>query len=419
MMKSKTERLIEKITERSRGSLLPREPIHKDQIGPRRPDHRCFVNALKGHGDLVTALCFSSDGRELVTGCADGVVRVFKLDNVQSSSFKFVKIPIPAGGQPTAVAFADEASSVVVAAQYSSGSNLYKYGEGESNTTKHKNHEQPKPSVPELKWVRMKVHQTRAIVTLAGTTASYDTAGGSPLIVSCSEGSDIILWNGKSGKILGTTETNQLENSIATISPNGRYIAAAAASSADVKIWEIIFTKTGSVKEITGVMQLKGHESAVTWLCFSSNSEQIISASKDGTIRIWNIDVRYDFHQEPQILKVFPIPLHDLKGDILHYEHLDISPDGTILAASHGPILQWLCAETGKVLDTHYEAHAEKITAIAWAPKKLRVGRDHKMVLATAGADERVKLWVVPVDPPLEVASVVQTNGRGTFQSPP
>lgn len=31
-------------------------------------------------------------------------------------------------------------------------------------------------------------------------------------------------------------------------------------------------------------------QSAVTWLCFSPNSEQIITASKDGTIRIWNIN---------------------------------------------------------------------------------------------------------------------------------
>lgn len=31
-------------------------------------------------------------------------------------------------------------------------------------------------------------------------------------------------------------------------------------------------------------------QSAVTWLCFSPNSEQIITASKDGSLRIWNIN---------------------------------------------------------------------------------------------------------------------------------
>lgn len=68
MMKSKTERVIERIRERSWGpSFLPREPVHKDQIGFRRPNHPCFVNALNGHKDSVVALCFSSDGQNLVT----------------------------------------------------------------------------------------------------------------------------------------------------------------------------------------------------------------------------------------------------------------------------------------------------------------------------------------------------------------
>ena len=48
-------------------------------------------------------------------------------------------------------------------------------------------------------------------------------------------GTDIILWHGKSGKILGTVDTNQLKNTMATISPNGRFLAAAA-FTADVKV---------------------------------------------------------------------------------------------------------------------------------------------------------------------------------------
>jgi WD40 repeat protein len=31
-------------------------------------------------------------------------------------------------------------------------------------------------------------------------------------------------------------------------------------------------------------------QSAVTCLCFAPNSEQIITASKDGSIRVWNIN---------------------------------------------------------------------------------------------------------------------------------
>ena len=48
-------------------------------------------------------------------------------------------------------------------------------------------------------------------------------------------GTDIILWHGKTGKTLGHVDTNQLKNNMAAVSPNGRFIAAAA-FTADVKV---------------------------------------------------------------------------------------------------------------------------------------------------------------------------------------
>lgn len=54
---------------------------------------------------------------------------------------------------------------------------------------------------------------------------------------------------------------------------------------------------------------------------------------------------------------MFSIPLHDSSGATLHYDRLSISPDGRILAATHGSTLQWLSVETGKVLDTADKAH--------------------------------------------------------------
>lgn len=68
-------------------------------------------------------------------------------------------------------------------------------------------------------------------------------------------------------------------------------------------------------------------------------------------------EVRYHLDEDPKTLKVFPIPLHDSSGSTLLYDRLSISPDGKILAATHGSTLQWLCTETGKVLDTADKAH--------------------------------------------------------------
>lgn len=99
--------------------------------------------------------------------------------------FRFLRINLPAGGHPTAVAFADEASSVVVACDAFSGSSLYMYGEEKTAATDSK---QAKLPLPEIKWEQHKVHDKRAILTVVGTKATYGSADGSTIIVSCSEG---------------------------------------------------------------------------------------------------------------------------------------------------------------------------------------------------------------------------------------
>lgn len=107
--------------------------------------------------------------------------------------FRFLRINLPAGGHPTAVAFADEASSVVVACDAFSGSSLYMYGEEKTAATDSK---QAKLPLPEIKWEQHKVHDKRAILTVVGTKATYGSADGSTIIVSCSEGKLELKLNG-------------------------------------------------------------------------------------------------------------------------------------------------------------------------------------------------------------------------------
>lgn len=151
------------------------------------------------------------------TACGDGVVRIFRLDDISSKSFKygslfnlsqhnyyrcifmiaidcifpnlprFLRINMPAGGHPKAVVFADNASSVVVASQTLTGASLYLYGEEKPKTTEEQK-QQAKLPLPEIKWQHHKVHDKRAILTLVGTKATYGTADGSTIIASCSEG---------------------------------------------------------------------------------------------------------------------------------------------------------------------------------------------------------------------------------------
>lgn len=94
---------------------------------------------------------------------------------------------MPLGGHPLAVTFGDDSTSVVVASQTLSGCSLYMFGDDGAKTANEPK-QQAKPPLPEIKWEHLKTHDKRAILTLYGATASYGSADGSSIIVSCSEG---------------------------------------------------------------------------------------------------------------------------------------------------------------------------------------------------------------------------------------
>lgn len=83
---------------------------------------------------------------------------------------------------------------------------------------------------------------------------------------------------------------------------------------------------------------------------------QCTTLSPELTISVTSA-VRYHLDEDPKTLRVLPVPLHDSKGSTCLYEHMGISPDGKVLAVTSGLTMQWLCAETGVVLDTAEKAH--------------------------------------------------------------
>jgi WD40 repeat protein len=380
---------------KNRGSNPKQRSLAAEKAHPHHHHHHLELNTLKGHADAVTGIAFTSNGRGLATACGDRIVRVFKLDDASSKSFKFLRINLPSGSScPTAVAFGEGASQLVVATQDLSGTGLCMYASAGGQAAAAAK-EQGKLPLPDVKWELKNVHNKKGIVSLMGAPSTYGSGNGGVLVVSSSEGTDIKLWIAESGKCVGTVDTNQLKNTMATLSPNARFLAAAA-FTADVKVWEVVYGKDNQVKEVTKVMQLKGHKSAVTWLDFTWDSERIVTASKDGTIRIWNINVRYHLDEDPKCLKVIQIPLLDAKGAPVHYDRLAISPDNRMLAVIHGTTLQWLELETGKVLDTAENAHDGEITSLVWAPQPLPTERGKATILATASVDKKVKLWYPP-----------------------
>lgn len=95
-----------------------------------------------------------------------------------------LRLNLPAGAHPTAIAFSEGATSVVVAAQTLSGSSLYMYADVSNKPAG----QEIKILPPDVKWEHHKIHAEKSVLNLTAACATYGSGDGSTIIASCSEG---------------------------------------------------------------------------------------------------------------------------------------------------------------------------------------------------------------------------------------
>jgi WD40 repeat protein len=101
--------------------------------------------------------------------------------------------------------------------------------------------------------------------------------------VTCSWDGSLRLWDLESGKQIGEDwrDDNNAVRSM-TLSPDGKTIASGSGGGDyNVRLWDV---KTRKV-----IANWTGHTYVVCTLCWSADSERVVSGSWDGTARIWNV----------------------------------------------------------------------------------------------------------------------------------
>jgi WD40 repeat protein len=147
-----------------------------------------------------------------------------------------------------------------------------------------------------------------------------------------------------------------------SFSPNGKTLASASKDNT-VKLWDI---NSGQV-----IKTLKGHISGVIKVNFSPDGKTLASASGDGTVKLWDIN-------SGQVIKT-------LKGNTSGVIKVNFSPDGKTLASASGDgtVRLW-DINSGQVIKT-LKGHTSGVI-------KVNFSRDGK-TLASASYDRTVKLW--------------------------
>ncbi|CRK97573.1 CLUMA_CG010959, isoform A [Clunio marinus] len=131
---------------------------------------------------------------------------------------------------------------------------------------------------------------------------SLDIACNGKFIMTATNTTDIVLWDIR-GNVLDHLDTCLMTNYCAKISPCGRFIAVSGFTP-DVRLWEVKFNKTElrSYDKIVKAFDLTGHKSGVWDFAFDQDSTHLASVCKDGTFKLFHIDIDYLRGESPKCL---------------------------------------------------------------------------------------------------------------------
>lgn len=325
-------------------------------------NHRRQFAILKGHTGDVFDLEFSLNGKYMASTSQDRTVRLWSVKDFKEKEHKYVRANVDFD-HGTKVNFSPDTRAFITALANGNTIRVFKVNKKKDGSGASITGEFDFP-----------VKHSAEIINIA-------VASSGKFIMSCSSDTTIILWNLK-GEVLSIIDTRQMNNSFASISPCGKLVASAGFTP-DVKLWAVEFTKSDEFKQVSRAMELKGHTAGVYHFSFSADSKRMATVSKDGTWKIWDIDVEYTKKQDPHLLIT---GIYDASFGVYNNMLISMSPDAYVTAVAMGRSVGIFNTENGNLEELLEEVHGDDITAIAWHPSS--------RYLATAGgADRQIRVW--------------------------
>ena len=300
------------------------------------PDNGQALDLLTTHTDYVSSVAFSPDGRTLVSGSKNGIIRLW---DTQTSILR--QSLTGHTGSVSSVVFSSDGTSLA------SGSSdntirLWDAQTGELQNT-------------------LKGHTNGILSVVFGPNGKTLASGG--------EDNTLRLWDVETGTLQKTL--NLIEHTEETtemaFSPDGRTLASLGSDfgwDTPIRLWDV---ETGELQKT-----LKGQERDVVYdMAFSPDGKTFASAMDNCTVRLWNT-------QTGELSRI-------LIGHTDHVFCVAFSPDGKMLASgSYDGTLRLWDAETGELRNTR-TGHTRAVVNVSFSPDG--------NTIASATADDTVDLW--------------------------
>jgi WD40 repeat protein len=306
-------------------------------------------NSFKGHGESVVAMAFSSDGKLVASGAADGTVKVWQIPFRDSGEVsRSAPVGKTLGRHPapiTSVAFNPDGTRVVAASR-DRAARVWDAGAGKIES-----------------------------VLLEGDPAyrAMLSPDGQYLVTVSKDSPNALIRDGKTGKLMRELATGQRYGLFRAIfSPDGARIATASVDDNIVQFWNAVTGKAAGEP-------LTGHKGSIVSVKYSQDGKRIVTGSFDATAQQWDAATG----------KPIGAPLVGRSSAVYSAE---FSPDGTriVTAGTEKWARIWDAATSKPVGDPlEHDAH---INSVAFSPDGTYI--------VTASDDNTARLWIAATGEP-------------------
>jgi len=299
--------------------------------------HKWLLTSLKGHSKRILDMDFSPNGKFLVTTSEDETVILWPVKDFPAKEHKSYRCNL------------DYDHSIFI--KWSPDSKAFILQKAITNCIEvHKVAKRPEGG---YEFGVVKTFPAKHTTDIIG----LGIASTGKFIATCSDKTDLILWNLK-GDVLARVDTYHNLTYCVKVSPCGRFVATSGFTS-DVKVWEVKFSRAGDFEKIGKAFDLPGHRSGVYNFAFTPDSSRMATISKDGTWKVYDTNVEYNKGQDVSI-----IVSGSYHGDSSHPSIVAISNDGLLVCIAQDKGLRFYSVLTGDLEAEIFEVHTEPITQV-------------------------------------------------------